>query len=452
MRILFIIPNHCFPPHDGGQIRTVLLATALARHGELTVLNLDGTETGKLSPSSGDVEYRFGKAYRWIDLPFGGRALFWNRPFLSLSRRRFPKNLDVIPWFKALLRGIPMAFWPKDRATMWTWDHIWKLKPDMVVTATTDLAAFAVFAPSQYRIASTENFESALSLDHACFSPDDKPSSISRALKVRTIERELLYRADQTWFTSGVDTDLHQRAAQGHLNAFTIPNVAMPCSFLECIGPGETGTGLFVGSLWWQPNQSAIKELIDVSKSLEAMGVPHRIRIAGRGAPPSLQAAMATCRGLEPLGFVEDLPALLGRSGIVMIPMAYGGGTKLKTVEAMAAGKPMLLSPKAAEGIQGLQDGVHAVIRPLGAPFVEAAAEMLTHPERYLEMGRNAQHLARESYSQDALHVSLDHAFEALGITAPGSSPGTPAAPACNTENPLQSLTGPPYTIKGEQG
>ncbi len=422
MRIFFIIPRACFPCTDGGSIRSATLASCLARLGELTILNLDAGEMGKLGAVGAPSEFRFGFQPQWIDLPFGGKAHLHHRPHLSTLRRRFPRHPDIVLWkIRWSLRGVPARYRPKTKASEWVWNQIWRHRPDLVVTAVTELAPFAVYSPCRYRIVSTENFESALYMDQAFFDPTRRQDCIVQALDFRHIEREVFPAASQVWFTSKDDEDLHLRAAESPINAWVVPNVAPPSSFLDPESPGDPGSGLFIGSLHWPPNQGAVRELIKLSAALESKGVSHRIRVIGSGAPASLQKEMEACPGIVPMGFVEDLTHWLKQSGVVIIPMVYGGGTKLKTLEAMASGKPMLLSPMAAKGIDGLQDGVHAVIRPLGASFIQAAAEMIAMPDRYQEIGRNARQLALASYSLEAMNTHIDKALAGLGIQIPGN-------------------------------
>jgi hypothetical protein len=58
-----------------------------------------------------------------------------------------------------------------------------------------------------------------------------------------------------------------------------------------------------------------------------------------------------------------DLPDLLASAGYAPIPLRYGGGTRIKVLEAMAAGLVVCATEKAVEGLS-LQDGRHFPCRP----------------------------------------------------------------------------------------
>ena len=75
-----------------------------------------------------------------------------------------------------------------------------------------------------------------------------------------------------------------------------------------------------------------------------------RVRVAGAGVDPAL-AATAREHGVELLGFVPDLDPLYRTANAVVVPLRVGGGLKFKTVEALAAGVPVVSTPVGAEGV-----------------------------------------------------------------------------------------------------
>jgi glycosyltransferase involved in cell wall biosynthesis len=190
---------------------------------------------------------------------------------------------------------------------------------------------------------------------------------------------------------------------------FLAPNVVPDTSFLAGSLPGEAGLGVFFGSLWYEPNAEAAMYLAGLARCWNGRHAGTRLAVAGRGADPALRAAAETAPGMELLGFVPDLGDLLRRAAVVLIPLAWGGGTKIKTIEAMAAGKPILTTPTGAEGLD-LEDGVHAVIRDLGPGFEDMALAMLREPERFADLGRRAQVLARTRFSQASLDQTVARA------------------------------------------
>ena len=121
--------------------------------------------------------------------------------------------------------------------------------------------------------------------------------------------------------------------------------------------------------------------------------------------------------GLRRLGFVEDLQALARDCAVVAIPLTSGGGTKLKTIEALAMGKPVVTTAEGAAGLD-LVDGRHVLIRDIGPAFDEAMIEVALHPQRYLELAREGQAWVRERFSQAAVDRIVRQAFSEMGLAA----------------------------------
>jgi glycosyltransferase involved in cell wall biosynthesis len=72
--------------------------------------------------------------------------------------------------------------------------------------------------------------------------------------------------------------------------------------------------------------------------------------IVGRGLPQSAQAFLAQIPGLRLQGFQQELRPFYEKARLVVAPLRFGSGFKLKVLEAMAQGVPVLTSPVGAEG------------------------------------------------------------------------------------------------------
>ena len=81
----------------------------------------------------------------------------------------------------------------------------------------------------------------------------------------------------------------------------------------------------------------------------------------------------------EELGLVEDLPAVLAAARAVVVPIWEGGGTRLKVLEALAAGRAVVSTPLGAEGI-GFEDGRHGLLASTAEELGAALATVLADP------------------------------------------------------------------------
>ena len=87
----------------------------------------------------------------------------------------------------------------------------------------------------------------------------------------------------------------------------------------------------------------------------------------------ALRARLAAVEGVEVLGLVADLPGALAAARAVVVPIWEGGGTRLKVLEALAAGRAVVATSLGASGV-GFRDGRHGL---LGEHPAELAAALV---------------------------------------------------------------------------
>jgi glycosyltransferase involved in cell wall biosynthesis len=138
---------------------------------------------------------------------------------------------------------------------------------------------------------------------------------------------------------------------------------------------------LFVGSFEHGPNRSGVRALLaDAWPRLRA-GAPHAtLELAGRGSEAFLASLGDLdgwrARGVSALGYVDDLAPLFRACHVFAAHLTEGGGIKIKVLEALARGVPVVATPVAAEGIAAAAEGPPLVAEP-GAPFADAVLRVV---------------------------------------------------------------------------
>ncbi len=401
LRIVHVVPHTFLPAEDGGRLKASCIASALARRGELHWVSLDDDHRAKGPAVAPQV----------VELPWGGSGT-WHGTVDVSGKRSLPRSPSG--WARAALAGVtfPPAWIPYTARHGEVAARIARLQPDLVVADETLLAPFAAFSRARWRIIHTHNHDSRL-LSQELFADADKGHHLRASRRLERIERALFPRVDQVWGVRRDDLDAFADYGVAPDKLFLAPNIVPDPCFDPAPPLGARDQAVFFGSLWYPPNRLALEHLLDVWPELRRRVPRARLVVAGRGATPALEARAAATEGVELLGFVPDLKALLGGSAVVVIPLTAGGGTKIKTIEAMACGRPILATPTAAEGLD-LEDGVHAVIRPWGPAYLDALAAMIEGPEGWQAMGLRARDHARKRFSMAALQASLDSALDRL--------------------------------------
>jgi glycosyltransferase involved in cell wall biosynthesis len=172
-----------------------------------------------------------------------------------------------------------------------------------------------------------------------------RPLLRMQARRVRKLEERLANAMDLVLTCS--DKDAAEFRRLGADRVAVVPNGIPPIE----PGPEEGRTDLvFVGSLDWKPNADAALTLArDVWPLLRGKLAGARLVLVGRNPPSSIQDLAAD--DVLVTGGVESVAPYLARARATAVPLRAGSGTRIKILEAWAAGVPVIATRIAAEGL-----------------------------------------------------------------------------------------------------
>ncbi|MBK9091422.1 MAG: glycosyltransferase [Anaerolineae bacterium] len=166
----------------------------------------------------------------------------------------------------------------------------------------------------------------------------------------------------------------------------------------------------FFGSLDLALNQDAARILCcDILPLVRAQSPDHdfSVLLIGRNPPASIQRLAANDPSIRVTGTVEDVRPFLEQVDVLVLPLREGAGTKLRTLEAMATGLPIVGTPLAFEGIDGLVDGLTALVAKDVHMFVSAILGLVQKPETRSAIGMNARCLVEQKFSWQSITERL---------------------------------------------
>lgn len=140
--------------------------------------------------------------------------------------------------------------------------------------------------------------------------------------------------------------------------AFTNMAAIAPRAMATHLAPRELQVG-FSGNFGHPPNVDALNWLSTELAPRLAQACPGvRIVVAGRGLSDAQRASLHA--SIQMQGFVEDYDQFMAACQLFLAPMRFGGGVKIKVLESLACGRPVVTTPIGAEGIplgpaEGLQ-------------------------------------------------------------------------------------------------
>ncbi|HEV7571070.1 MAG TPA: glycosyltransferase family 4 protein [Thermoanaerobaculia bacterium] len=198
----------------------------------------------------------------------------------------------------------------------------------------------------------------------------------------------------------------------------TLPMHVVPCGVTKAERAHDTpipNSVGFIGSLDFRPNQEAVEWIVDelwprvIERAPEA-----RLTIAGSSAPEWLQRRLSN---IDFRGTVDDAMAFMKTMSVMIAPLFAGGGMRIKVLEAMALGKPVVATKLGAGGLD-VAHGRDILIADDAASFADAVALQLRDSQTAVRIGDAARETVRSRYDNDVLARELLTFYESL------SSPG----------------------------
>jgi glycosyltransferase involved in cell wall biosynthesis len=170
--------------------------------------------------------------------------------------------------------------------------------------------------------------------------------------------------------------------------------------------PQDPPEVLLVANFAYEPNRdAAVVAAEQVLPALRARIPQVRLRLVGRGAdhlPPSL----ADVPGVDVVGEVRQVAPELMRAAVAVVPVRYGGGTRIKVLEAFAHGVPVVSTALGCEGLDAV-DGQHLLVRDRPEELAAGCAEVILDAALAERLGASGRDLVLGRFSQDQVDRSV---------------------------------------------
>lgn len=244
---------------------------------------------------------------------------------------------------------------------------------------------------------------------------DDGNWAWQRALDLRRLKRfeiDCARRAKACFVCQ--DRDAHPFRAAG-IEPVIVPN----CVEVQAVCPPRRAASpnvLFVGNMHGSelgPNVDAMRWLTtDIWPRVRRQMPEAQCLLAGpiRGRHRERASQVA---GVQVLGFVDDLKPLLAEASASLAPIRFGTGTRIKILEAMAHGCPVVSTRKGAEGLD-VQDGRDILIADSADEFAAACVRLMRDPAEAERIGRAGWQAVSERYSRSGRESWLAEVFARL--------------------------------------
>jgi glycosyltransferase involved in cell wall biosynthesis len=173
-------------------------------------------------------------------------------------------------------------------------------------------------------------------------------------------------------------------------------------------GDPEKHTLIFPAPLAYFANLDAMEFFLQEVFPQIRSGCPQALlRITGRTDDVPLER-LPQSEGVILTGYLDDIRPAVAQSWVCVVPLRIGGGTRLKILEAMALGTPVVSTSKGAEGL-AVTPGKDILIADTPAEFADAVLHLLSDESLRARLARSGRRLVEEQYSWPRCAQKLEH-------------------------------------------
>lgn len=152
-----------------------------------------------------------------------------------------------------------------------------------------------------------------------------------------------------------------------------------------------------IGSMEWTPNQEGLVWFLDNCWNEIHKKYPElKFYVAGRNAPAWLQKKL-TAPNVIFEGEVADAYEFMNSKSIMVVPLYSGSGMRIKVIEGMALGKPIVSTKVGTEGIS-TTSGKNIIVAENAEIFIESIYELIENREYFDSISRNAIEFIHENF------------------------------------------------------
>jgi polysaccharide biosynthesis protein PslH len=396
VRILTLALGVPFPAFGGGLTRTFHLLRALAPRHDLVLAAFTYGEQHEPPPFPVAV-----KTAPWQ----------WSRDYEDMigadagASRQAVEKLSYEsedPWF--ISASDPRGMEDVLRQVLDT--HV-----DLVLFEGTPLARFLPMMPPEIpRVLDLLDVHSAIARRAADAAPGDGAHARREAERTLMFERAAAGGCDLCLAVSPEEA-ASARELLAVERVEVVPNGVDTSFFTPSAAPEQDAAMLFTGRMNYDPNADAVRDFVEEILPLVRRDIPQaRLHVVGTD-PPARVTSLAS-EAVTVHGRVADVRPYLEAAAVVVVPVRHGGGTRLKVLEAAAAGKSIVSTRLGVEGL-AFRHGSDLLVADSPADFAAAVVALLRDAGRRAELGTRARAVASQ-YDWTAIGEGFERILQGL--------------------------------------
>jgi glycosyltransferase involved in cell wall biosynthesis len=326
-----------------------------------------------------------------------------------------PGSLKAVRGFFSLRpRSVVDTFNPEMQAQVERTIRAYPL--DAVVASQLDMAPYAARLPIRVKV--FEELELTSLYEQAGLALNLLHSARARLMwwKHSRYARQMMRCFGGCTVVSPKERELVRKIAPGYALLCVIPNGVDVSANVGDFGVPEADTLIYSGALTYHANFDAVAYFLrEIWPLIQAERPNTRFAVTGKleGVPVE---RLPHLPGVTFTGYLADVRPAVARSWVSVVPLRLGGGTRVKILEAMALGTPVVATSKGVEGLE-LQAGRDVLVADTPADFAAQVLRLLGEPNLRLTLSRQARQTVAARYDWAAIGHTFNQFLDEVGAS-----------------------------------
>jgi glycosyltransferase involved in cell wall biosynthesis len=290
-----------------------------------------------------------------------------------------------------------------------------EFNPDLIHYDTIGMAEYFQYNTPILQALNHHNIESAMMFRRATKERNvlKKVYFYQEAKKIERYEKAMCKLFHSNLTVSDED-GLTLKKIDPEIKTEVIPNGVDTSYFSSGADTSDGETLIFAGGMNWYPNLDAMLYFADeIWPRLKERRATIKMIIIGQSPPRRLRKLSEEDRNFVVTGFVDDVRPYFGQASIYVCPIRDGGGTRLKILDALSSGLPIVATSVAAEGIK-VTPRKNIIIANTSEEFIKEILHLIEDQELRRQLSAEGRCLAEKEYSWSIIGERLNKLYNSL--------------------------------------
>jgi glycosyltransferase involved in cell wall biosynthesis len=399
MKILFLSAWFPYPPINGAKIRIYNLIRQLAVKHEITLLTLSRTIPFEKIPEYIPELQKYCRMVRAVPVDdYRPQGLSGYKGLLSLKPR------SIVQTYSQEMAGLVEAALHSEEY-------------DLVVAS--EVSAPSLVSLLLSRIPDIPKVVDALEISLAKDAYLNAIGVRSKArhgltwFKLRNFTRDMLLKCDACTVPSIEEKKNIRAMLPRDYPIEIIPHSLDLDLYRECKQAIEPNSLVFTGSFTYHPNLDAARYFIrEIYPAIRTQEPNAKLKIIGnlQGIDPT---QFPTDPAISFTGLLQDVRPEVAKSWLSIVPLRVGSGTRLKIIESMALGTPVVSTSKGAEGLD-VSHGENIMIADTPEEFSRAVLDVLHSASLRHKLAQGGRALVARKYNSHVMGERFNEFIERI--------------------------------------